>query len=762
MDKADIKNQPIKITFLEINPPLNELIKAKEEINIIFQGNDNFYDLKKFLSSKIPIQLNRYKKSLIITLLKSNNIFATGLLTIRPGEQYIILNYENKKKIISTKAVNINNLAECIKIKILCEYENNNINNIRKKEYMTNHNSNSYLTDKNFNDSGNKYVPKVNLMKSSHFNNLKNKNNNNAGKIYEKKKKLIGNYYGNNTFKKKSINSSQEFSMGGEYSAYLTEEINNNMNHNLINNNFNTNEIKKLNPYCSSKLYNNMTHKTEIEMSAKAKALVNKAKSKNYFSTIKKQYRQNCGSQIKMNNSSANLINQKNSIHSIDNNENNNINRNNPITNRFIKPTTSFIKNSKRNTANINKNTNYINNKNLINSIDNLITGQIIEHFDKSKKENNNKINTNSAKKKFVNINKNINNNYGKNSGLNNNENKKKKFNNNNITMNSISTDVTKKNELEFSINSFLDYKDYEDKNNIIKNNNIMAPLTNRTNNERLQHKLNEKKTLNRNMSKHKFNKSLCQQSFIEKIINENDLNINMNENELKKNSNLCKSYDRLINENNKLNFYKNEDKDKDKENKIINERNTYDKNGDVNKKDINEFDVDVDVDEEENLEMENYTRLKEDFNLLYNNEYIEQINEDLLKLEIELFFEKMSELFSAYHLIMDEKIMENYIIKRDYKNNIAKYLLYKKLYNKLQYAISEQQTKRCNLKDKGIYLDKQNYENVNINMNELNIFKFIFPDENKSKKLKKIISIILKKQGKSEILDENIKKLLK
>ena len=57
-------------------------------------------------------------------------------------------------------------------------------------------------------------------------------------------------------------------------------------------------------------------------MSAKAKALINKAKSKNYFSTIKKQYRQNFGSQIKMNNSSANLINQKNTMHSIDNNEN--------------------------------------------------------------------------------------------------------------------------------------------------------------------------------------------------------------------------------------------------------------------------------------------------------------------------------------------------------------------------------------------------------------------------------------------------------
>ena len=159
---------------------------------------------------------------------------------------------------------------------------------------------------------------------------------------------------------------------------------------------------------------------------------------------------------------------------------------------------------------------------------------------------------------------------------------------------------------------------------------------------------------------------------------------------------------------------------------------------------------------------MDNYTRLKEDFNLLYNSEYIKQINEDLLKLEIELFFEKMSDLFSAYHLIMDEKILENQIIKRDYKNNISKYLLYVKLNNKLQYAKSEQQAKRFNLKDKGINLDKQNYDNVNINMNELNIFKFIFPNENKSKKLKKIISIILKKKEKSKLLDEKIKNLLK
>jgi hypothetical protein len=98
MDKTDRNKQTLKISFLEITPQINELIKNKEDLNIIFQGHDNFYDLKKLLSTKIPIHLNRYKKTLIMTLLKSNNILATGLFTIRPGEQNVIFNYEGKKK----------------------------------------------------------------------------------------------------------------------------------------------------------------------------------------------------------------------------------------------------------------------------------------------------------------------------------------------------------------------------------------------------------------------------------------------------------------------------------------------------------------------------------------------------------------------------------------------------------------------------------------------------------------------------------------
>ena len=121
-----------------------------------------------------------------------------------------------------------------------------------------------------------------------------------------------------------------------------------------------------------------------------------------------------------------------------------------------------------------------------------------------------------------------------------------------------------------------------------------------------------------------------------------------------------------------------------------------------------------------------------------------------------------MSELFSAYHIQMDEKILENQIIKGDYDKNIKNYLLYMKLNNKLQFVKAQKDAKKFNLKEKDINLNKQNFTNVNVNMNELNIFKLIFPDESKSKKLKKIITIILKKQENNELLGEKLKMFIK
>ena len=732
MDKTDQNNQTLKISFLEISPQINELVKNKEDLNIIFQGYDNFYDFKKHLSKKIPIYLNRYKKALIMTLLKSNNILATGLFTIRPGEQNVIFNYEGKKKVASTKAININHLLDCIKIKILCEFDNN-------KDKQNSLSSNNILSEPKNNDFGNKYVPKVNLMKQNQKNKINH--NNNIGKKSNDKKKNLNNFHINNSTKKNFNNSSQEFSQVKEYSTYLTEEMYN-LRQTNTNININNNEIKKLNPYSVSKINNNCFRKTEFDNSAKSKGHINKARSKYNFNTIKKQYSTGLNSKIKMNNSSLNLINnQNNKLISIDKTDNNSNNFNRIK----LKSEMSFNKNTKRNFNN--KTNNFKNHKNLITCLDNIVSGKIVEHIDMSKSENqyiNTTININiKEKNNLISINKNINNNRN-NIGLNKNESKKRKLNNNNITINSISTAGTKKNDFEYSINSLLDY---EDKINNNKNN--FKPFTKRINNERLQQQLSQDTLINRNNNKHNSNKSLYQQSFTDKIFNDGDSNINVN---IQNNniSGMCKSFNKLPNE---LNL---------KLNSIKGKENTNNSKGNSNKKrddiDINEFE------DEKDEEIDNYERIKEDFNLLYNKEYIHKINEDLLKFELELFIEKMSELFSIYHLVMDSKILENQIIKRDYKKNISQYLLYMKLKNKMEFVKAQLETKKCNLKDHEINLEKQNFENININSNELNILKIILPDNNsevnKNKILKKILTAILKKQGNN--LDEKYKGLLK
>ena len=109
----------------------------------------------------------------------------------------------------------------------------------------------------------------------------KNKNNHIGKKLYEKKKKTLGNITSNNNnYKKSFVSSSQEFPSSGEYNSHLTEEINNNLNQ---SNNSNLNDIKKINPYFSSKILNNLARKTEVEMDSKGKGQINKAKKKITF-----------------------------------------------------------------------------------------------------------------------------------------------------------------------------------------------------------------------------------------------------------------------------------------------------------------------------------------------------------------------------------------------------------------------------------------------------------------------------------------------
>ena len=167
------KNIIIKLSLTDIFPSLEEIEKNyKEGISIIFQGLSIFYDLKDLIINKKVIYLNQptRKNTLIISLVQSINILATGLLNIKQGKQWITFNYETKKKYQQSNLAY--SLIDCIKINISCFiiYNNtenyNSMNIINKKE----------LSKKN------KIIPKKNskLFGSKKFlqKNSKNKQNN--------------------------------------------------------------------------------------------------------------------------------------------------------------------------------------------------------------------------------------------------------------------------------------------------------------------------------------------------------------------------------------------------------------------------------------------------------------------------------------------------------------------------------------------------------------------------------------------------------
>ena len=148
MEKNSETNNPIKLTVLDIFPSYNELNPTQEEMLLIFQGLNHFFDLKEILSIKKIIEIqNNNQLSIIVSLIKSNNIIATGIINIKQGEQWITFNYENKNK--KTPSNLVLSLIDCIKLKIYVEVNNlinSTFNNINTS--VVNTNTNVHLTNK--------------------------------------------------------------------------------------------------------------------------------------------------------------------------------------------------------------------------------------------------------------------------------------------------------------------------------------------------------------------------------------------------------------------------------------------------------------------------------------------------------------------------------------------------------------------------------------------------------------------------------------
>ena len=113
------------------------------------------------------------------------------------------------------------------------------------------------------------------------------------------------------------------------------------------------------------------------------------------------------------------------------------------------------------------------------------------------------------------------------------------------------------------------------------------------------------------------------------------------------------------------------------------------------------------------------FYRLKNDLYLFYSKKYINNIKNDSLKLEIELFFEKIVELVNEYHKSIDEeKIIYKFLLSslKNYKNL---YTIYFNLNKKLS-KINEKE------KEKNNRLDINNRDLL-IFKSEISIFENLF-----------------------------------
>ena len=693
MEQRNLNNKTIKITLLEIKPSLNEIDKNNNEISIIFQGINVFYNLSKLISNHTDILINNCKNTLIMSLIKCDSIFASALFNINPGENWVAFNYESKNK--SKIKQNLNNI-DCIKIKIFCEYKN-------KKKNLLNINNNKSQLISNDNKNKNSKIKNTNLIPN---NNNKSKllssdiNNNNKIKRYHTNHNIIS--------KKQSINKDIKTHL--RYDSIITESNRYISSINTIKYNFNT-------PL-------NKNYKNKIEMSD---ILLNR-------NDISKEQLTN----HKINGNSLKTYNHKRLDSSSSNHIKNSIGKNkknNFHSHRINNKKKSKIK-AQINVKNFDNIDNYLESNSVIKN--HLKTDNNRIHI--NKKEINNSNNFHYSNHSPINSDRSQGLNSGNESEINNilfgcnqkikNKNKNsinvqknqiiknRLFKNNiqgNIT-NSYSTATTKKNEFDASLNSF---QDNEEKLNKKTNKKYKHPLT------------TQRQKIKNNPYYHIKNKSQYQLSL--------DNNINMNKNT--ENINTMNSLD-----NNILPNYNKE------ENSI---------------KDLKDM-KDIDDNKDDDIDLDDFSGLKNDLELLYTRQYIKNIKNDLLSLEIELFAEKMIELITIYHREIEFKLKENIITKNIYKENVKKYKSLLKLNNKLQLIKNNFISKNIYLNNNNKTIKKQKTNNLLLNKEEFGLFHILINSNiihsnkmnniNINKKLKDILYIIVNNNKNKKLIEDNFK----
>lgn len=128
---------------------------------------------------------------------------------------------------------------------------------------------------------------------------------------------------------------------------------------------------------------------------------------------------------------------------------------------------------------------------------------------------------------------------------------------------------------------------------------------------------------------------------------------------------------------------------------------------------------------------LEQFIKLKDDFNLLYNKDYLDDIQDELLKLEIELLVEKIVELIREYHKRVSEvKIIykDLLLLKENCKYN---YFNIKKLYGKLLFK-KENKDETIDNNDIKNNCQISERKDLTIFKNEIDLFQILFKNSKK------------------------------
>ena len=601
----------IRIKLLDIFPSIKELQQQQNDLDIIFQGLDIFYNLIELLKSKIELTINtKNKTSIIISLIKSNNIFATCVFNIKQGEQWVTFSYENKKK---KEASFAQSLIDCIKLKLNCEISKN----IIKKKKSKNINLNSKKINNNIKNINPKNISNYTTYTTEENNKIPNKM-----KIIPSSKGL----------KNISIESSpqEKFQEKIKYSFIKYD----NSNQNKIN--------KEINTLNRSKIKVNFDRITCDDLSLRLNKIVahNNTKEESKLNLTQMQKKKN--------------------------RSNNNLN---------------LLKNS---------------NKNLkLNNKDN----KIYNNFDSDSNKRNKQI----IKNKILNTNT-----YDCELNI----------------LKKIKTNNKLKNKIERS---------QENIESIYLNNALTDE-----DNKRSKKELKNSDNIN--------NKKNSKTPVITKINNFMNSHNSLKENKKK---------------NSPPNLYYNKNEDEQSSSNFENENESETNNKNINNDSGNNILSNFDFNNNENND---YEKLKEDFNLLYNDNYVKNVNEDLFKLEIELCVEKMTGLINSYNADINFKKLENRILEEKLKINANKFFKLKKLFYKLKLIRKKYKKDNIHINQNEMNIKLIDDKELQINKKEIELFNLLYPNQNdisdkvnsnKKEELKKIITIILSKTINKNILSQ-------